>query len=755
MDTGLKERRMGGARWGLAVMAAAIVLAGASPLPFQEQTTPNSEARLISDVASIQPGEPFTVGVHIILDEGWHTYWKNAGDAGNGLALQWSLPAGFEAGPILWPRPEKVPYPPLMNYGYNDEVVFPVRITPPADLAPGSRVRLSTRADFLVCEDVCLPASATLSLELPVRAAAAERSRDAGLVDRYVQRLPLEAADIGWGARVAETGDGFVLAVRPPEGWDGSLAGAYFFPEHTTALSHTADQPAGTAAGPEGEEVRLRLTRGEYLSEEIESLAGVLVLPEGSALDDVGHRSLALAATVERGEAAVAWAQEPTTPLAPVAAGAGGAGGLSLVAALFFAFLGGVLLNLMPCVFPILSLKALGFATHAGDRSGMRRHGLAFGAGVVLTFLFVAGLLMAVRASGAEVGWGYQLQSPAVVALLAGLMVAIGLMLAGVYEFGASLTRLGGMGSGDGYSSSFATGILATIVATPCTAPFMGAAVGTALIRPPVEGLAVFAGLGLGMAAPYVTLSFWPAMARRLPKPGRWMETFKQFLAFPMFAVAVWLLWVFGLQVGVDAATRLLFGLLFLALGLWILGRWPATTASTRTRIVTRTAAAVAMVIAVLAGLEAARAEPPALATTAGGTAAAAAEWGEWSEARVAELREQGRPVFVDFTAAWCISCQVNERVALETEPARTAFAEHDVALLKADWTRRDPEITRALARFGRSGVPLYVMYPADPMAEPKLLPALLTPKIVVNAVEEAAASGSAVRQANVDGTRD
>ncbi|HEU4559375.1 MAG TPA: thioredoxin family protein [Longimicrobium sp.] len=704
----------------------------APPLSAQQDTTPHSEARLVSDAASVRAGEPFTVGLHVTLDKGWHTYWKNAGDAGNGLLATWSLPNGFSADSFAYPVPERIPYPPLVNYGYNDEVVFLATITPPAGLEPGRSVRLTLLAEYLVCADVCIPATAERSLELPVRAAPPTPSGDAALIRRYAGRLPVEHAQ--WATRAARTDSGFVLDVAPPRGWTGSLGGAYFFPANPALLDHVAAQPVGrTAAG----KYRLRLTRSAYLSGKPERIEGVLALADGGTFDAAGHRGLVVSAAVA--DAEVAWAAETTEPVAAagLAAGqgpaAGAVGGVGLLVAVLFALLGGVILNLMPCVFPILSLKALGFAGRGGDRAGMRRDGLVFAAGVILTFLTMAGLLMAVRASGAQVGWGYQLQSPAMVAALAALMFMIGLILAGVFEVGLALTRLGGLG-GSGEGSAFLTGVLATVVATPCTAPFMGAAVGAALIRPPLEGLLIFGALGVGMAAPYVALSFWPALARRLPRPGRWMETFKQVLAFPMFAVAIWLVWVFGLQTGMGGAAQLLSGLLLLAFAGWLIGRWPAITISTRTRWVTRALATGATVAAVAAGVAATRSETP---LPAGGGQAAALEWKPWSAAAVEEHRSAGRPVFVDFTAAWCISCQVNERVALETPAVRRAFAGRNVALLKADWTRRDPAITGALAAFGRSGVPLYVYYPADPAAKPVVLPALLTPMIVLATLEK------------------
>ena len=716
----------------LGLVVALLGAGAASVVPARlggQDTTPHSDVRLISETAALVPGEPFTLGIHITLDRGWHTYWKNAGDAGAALVARWSLPEGVVVDSLLHPWPERIPYPPLVNYGYNDEVVFLASGHTAGSLRPGDRARIAADLEFLVCEDICIPATARVAIEMPVVAegAAPGPSEDARLIARYRERLPIRSA--AWDIRAARTETGFVLGARPPEGWPGSLGGAYFFPADPAALDHAAPQPAGRS--PDGE-ARLRLAASPYMEDAPARLEGLLVLPEGSAFDAAGHRALEVSVPVESA-ALAGWAQEPTTPIAaPTSAAGGPTGGVTLLAALLFALIGGLILNLMPCVFPILSLKALGFAGRGGDRAGMRRDGVAFGAGVVLSFLAVAAVLMAVRATGAEVGWGYQLQSPAIVAALAALMFAIGLVLLGAVEVGTSLTRLGAVGAGEGPGAAFMTGVLATIVATPCTAPFMGAAIGTALVRPPAEGLTIFAGLGVGMAAPYVVLAFWPALARRLPRPGRWMETFRQVLAFPMFAVAVWLVWVFGLQVGMGGAARLLFALLLLALAVWILGRWPATSPR-RSRLVSRAAALAAVIVAALAGVAAAAGGEPLPSGEA--AEGAALEWGEFSEEAVASHRAAGRPVFVDFTAAWCISCKVNERVALETRTVRDAFAAADVALLKADWTRRDPAITRALASFGRSGVPLYVLYPADPAAEPVLLPSLLTPGMVLEAV--------------------
>ena len=546
----------------LGVLGSAWPVAAAA----QQDPTPHSEAELISEVSAVRPGESFTVGLRVTLDEGWHTYWENAGDAGNGVLMSWTLPDGFTVDSLRYPVPERIPYPPLMNYGYHDEVVFLATVTPPAELPDGS-VDLAAVADFLVCADVCIPASADLDLTLPVRAGTAPMavSESASLIRRFRDQMPVESDD--WAARAARTEGGFVLSIAPPDGWSGAFNGVYFFPDDPTILSHVADQPAGLA----GDELRLELTESEYMAGEPDAITGLLVLPEGQAFDDAGHRGIELSMPVEASGSE--WTSAAATPLAAPAepavgrAGAAG-GGLTLLVALFFALVGGVILNLMPCVFPILSLKALGFASRGGDRSAMRADGMAFGAGVIVTFLAVAGALLAVRAGGAQVGWGYQLQSPTVVALLAALMFGIGLWLAGVVELGrvAHPRRRDGrgrwprVGVPDGCARHDRGHTLHRAVHggghRRRTDPSARAR------RSPSSGPWESA-----WPRPTWSLSFWPALARKLPKPGRWMETFKQVLAFPMFAVAVWLVWVFGLQTGMGGAARLLFALLLLSAG--------------------------------------------------------------------------------------------------------------------------------------------------------------------------------------------
>ena len=702
--------------------------------------TPHSDALLAVETVSARPGTPLAVGLVITLDPGWHTYWRNPGDSGSEAILEWTLSPGLTAGSVQWPRPERVPYPPLMSYAYHDRVMLLTGVEVAESVPVGSVARLGLRASWLACQVICLPADTTLSAEIPVL--DAPPSPDPRWHAEFAATralLPLE--EPGWSATAVETDAGYTLELRAPEGWSARPTDLYFFPADPTAVDHVEPQ----APTWDGDVLKLSLLRSAYNTGP-SALAGVLVRSDGGGFDPEGSRpALAVTAPV------VAMASSGEAPPAPPGAGVPG----TLALALVLAFAGGLLLNLMPCVFPVLSLKIMGFVRHAGGDPGKtRRHGLAFAGGVVVSFLALAGALLAVRAAGAQVGWGFQLQSPPIVAFLCVLLFVLGLVMIGVVEPGLSLTRLGSVGSGEErYPDSFLTGVLAAVVATPCTAPFMGAAVGAALVRPAAEGLAIFAALGAGMATPYVVLSSWPALLARVPRPGPWMETLKQALAFPMFAVAVWLVWVFGLQTGVGGAAALLGALTSVAFGCWVLGRWPASTTRGRARVVTRAVALLSFLAAAVAAYRASSSEPAASAASdiaAGAPAAAGGIGLRWEPfgdgSAIATHRRAGRAVFVDFTAAWCISRQVNERVVLSSRRVLDAFRERDVALVKADWTRRDAAITRALASFGRSGVPLYVVYPADPAAEPELLPAVLTHGIVLDALERATAQPPAAR---------
>ncbi|GAC1433415.1 MAG: hypothetical protein NVSMB58_17320 [Terriglobales bacterium] len=406
---------------------------------------------------------------------------------------------------------------------------------------------------------------------------------------------------------------------------------------------------------------------------------------------------------------------------------------MSVATMVAFAFLGGVILNLMPCVFPVLSLKALGLMNAGGERREFRRHGALYGLGVLVCFWILLGLLLVLRKGGQQIGWGFQLQSPAFIAVLAALLFLMGLSLAGLFEIGMSWMGLGSsLASRSGYSGSFFTGMLATVVATPCTAPFMGTAIGFALGHSAVVAFAAFTALAIGLALPYVLLSWFPQWAHFLPKPGAWMETFKQVMAFPMFAAVIWLVWVFGKQVGVDAVARLLIGLLFIGLGAWLLGRIRHTA-------IAGVFAIILFALGLWLPITSARGEDVVKAANSAATSSTTAsrelQWGVFSPERVEQYRSQGHPVFVDFTAAWCLACQVNERAVFGSSEVRKMIRSKGVVLLKADWTSQDPVITKTLASFGRSGVPFYLLYGKDPSAPPAQLPEVVTPGIFLDAL--------------------
>ncbi|MEM1127470.1 MAG: thioredoxin family protein [Bacteroidota bacterium] len=688
-----------------------------------DDRSPYSAATLVSEGASIQPGVPFTLALRLDMDPHWHSYWENPGDSGQPTSLTWALPEGFTAAPFQWPYPKRIDLGPLTTYAYEDVVHLLVEVTPPADLAPGTSVELAGEAVWLICEEVCLPAREAVALTLPVRTEAPAPSPSAPALAEARADLPTTVSD--WTVRATRNGRTFALYATSASGRQLDPEGLQFFAATRSTIDHAAPQPVTR----EGNAYLVALQESDYAASPAERLRGTLVAPAGETWDDAGrYRALAVDVPVEDAQAAGLEA----------AGGADASGPPSLVWTLLLAFAGGLILNLMPCVFPILSIKILSFAGQQGASAAtLRRHGGVFGAGVIVSFWVLAGLLLALRAGGDQIGWGFQLQSPPFIALMALLFFGLGLSLLGVFEIGLGLMQKAGQlerTAQQGEASltgSFFSGVLATVVATPCTAPFMGAALGVALTMPAWQSLVVFTALGAGMAAPYVLLSMAPRLIDRLPRPGPWMETLKQGLAFPMFATTVWLVWVFGQQAGIDGVAFLLLACLVLGVAGWTLGRWNPVRTGGRV-LVPRTAAAVGLVGAVALGLMGAQASP---ATSMASASAGADVWQPWSQERVEALRAEGRPVFIDFTAAWCLTCQVNKRTTLRTETIQDAFADRNVALLEADWTNEDPAITTALESFGRSGVPLYVLYPGDG-SDPVLLPEILTTSIVLNALD-------------------
>jgi thiol:disulfide interchange protein DsbD len=669
----------------------------------------------------IAPGQTLYVALHQKIAPGWHTYWRNPGDAGEPPKLGWTLPPGWRAGDIVWPAPKRLPVGPLMDYGYEGEVVLPVPVTAPAGAAVGSTARLKTAVSILVCKDVCVPEDAVLQIDLPVVKAPAQ-TIDPRIADSLASAPRKAALDAAMAVKAGR----LKIAVTGSALHGPAVSDAYFYPYDSTVIDHAKPQLVDRGRGG----LTLSMEPGyAFKHGKAPSQIQGLLAVDGQTFE----------ITARPGPLpALAGGLGPPPSRADAGGGSGSLAGLALAAG--SALLGGMILNLMPCVFPILSIKALALASHAGEASRPRLQGLAFLAGVLATFVALAALLIAAKAAGAAVGWGFQLQSPGVVAALALVMLLIGLNLSGVYEAGLSLQAAAGGGSGHGVVGSALTGALAVVVAAPCTAPFMAGAIAWALTQSEPAALVVFAALGLGFAAPFTLLSFAPGLMRRLPKPGPWMEGLKKALAFPMYGAAAWLVWVATLQAGTTALAALLAAGVVLALAAWLYGA--AQRAQTRGSrpVLIYAASGLAAVLAAGAALAGLRAPASAAAATSAGAVAEVPEE-PFSAERLDALRAQGKPVFVNFTAAWCITCQVNERAALSSPEVAQAFARAGAVYLKADWTRRDPQIAQALAEHGRAGVPLYLVYGKDGGA-PQVLPQLLTQGEVVAAIQKAAAQG-------------
>ncbi len=693
----------------LATTLASLALLGLSLLPAGAQglrAPPGAvTASLVSDSAAVVPGLPFDVGIRLSMGQGWHVYWRNPGDSGTAPEMAWRLPEGFSTGPVSWPAPERIPEPPMMSYGYEGNVVLVVPVTAPRELPAGATATLSGRLSYLACKDICVPGSADLSLDLPVSDAPVRDTAGAAAIAASRAAAPVPSP---WPATLAKGGRGVMLHVGRPGLPTGPLPGAAFFPYADTVLDNAADQVA--EADGSGIYVGLKLSEPDA---PLESLPGVLAFEEGG-------RRVAYEIGVPP---APATSPPPPPAKAAPAPRPADAESVTFWGALGLALLGGVLLNLMPCVFPVLSIKVLALVRQAGSSPGrVRVHGLAYAAGVLSSLLVLAGGLVALKAGGAGVGWGFQLQSPVVVAALAYAMFAMGLGLLGALQIGAGVAGLGdGLARRDGYQGSFFTGALATVVATPCTAPFMGAAVGYALTQPAPVALSVFLALGTGMALPFLALTACPSALRALPRPGPWMETLKRVLSLPLFLTVAWLAWVLSQQVGAKAFWGFAGGFPLLAAILAVRGlSRGGDLASARLGI---GAGMAALLVAVLAFDAGAGARVPA-----GG-----ANWEPFSRVRLNTLRAEGRTVFVDVTAAWCITCQVNDRTTLSSDAVRKAFEQGKVALLKADWTRLEPEIGAFLSENGREGVPLYLLYKGN--GEPMVLPQVLTPGTVRDAL--------------------
>jgi thiol:disulfide interchange protein len=694
--------------------------------------TDNVKARLVSEVNGIGPGQVFWVALELTIRDGWHTYWRNPGDSGEPTKLTWQLPPGFTAGDIVWTTPHRFEIAPLVNYGYAKHAMHLVQITAPKDLKAGAPVTLAAKASWLVCSDVCIPEGADLQVILPAGAQAGGIDpKESSLFSAARSELP-SAQPAATNARIA--GDQLIVTLGSE--WGATLSqikSLAFFPYDDGGIEYATPQKLTRTK----DAVELSMKLG-YKPPNAGAIRGVLVVSQqnGAQIDTVpieiaADFSGAGASQVKAGQLAAPPAQAHQEPEH------------SLIVLMLLAMLGGLILNLMPCVFPVLSIKAISVVEQAKKHPGIVRiKGLVFAAGVISSMLALAAVLLGLRAGGEEIGWGFQLQSPLFVTLLIYLLLAVGLNLSGVFEFGGGLAGVGdGLTHGDGYRASFFTGLLTTLVATPCTAPFMAPALGAALTQPAINALCIFAALGIGLSLPFVLLSFAPWMRRVLPKPGAWMDTLKQVFAFPIYASAAWLLWVLSHETSSFGLGAALAGTVLIGLAAWAYQKSNSSSGGGKVTVLITAAAALLLAIILpvrFADVATAAAAPGELAQSKAG----ADEWQPYSAARVAELTAAGRPLLVNFTASWCLTCLVNERNAFSDSAVQEIFRDKKVVLMKGDWTNRDPAITHALAAFGRAGVPLYVVYNSKPgSTEPLVLPQILTAGVVQSAFADAPAN--------------
>jgi len=654
--------------------------------------TPQAIVDLLAEPVLIEQGKPITLGLRFRPVPGWHIYWFNPGDSGLPPSITWKLPPGWTAGELQFPFPEKILVPPLVSYGYEQETVLLVQLTPPPDQPLPQKIPIEAAVDWLICRETCLPASATLSLSLtPQPKPNPDLKR---LFDQLRLELPITLPT----QQILSTPSPSSLLLTIPN--SSPLGSLTFFPEEGDWLDEF--QPAPTTHTKSKHQLTLPLKPNAKLPA---LLTGILLAE--NPWDTAGHRALRI-----------------SIPLTPPSTSTS-----RLPLTLLFAFLGGLILNVMPCVFPILSLKALHLVQiSAESRSAARREGFAFTLGVLLSLLSLATLLIVLRSSGQALGWGFQLQSPPVVWLLLSLLFALSLNLLGVFEFQVLLGNLAAKSPHQGWTGAFASGLLAVAVASPCTAPLMGVALAAAFALPPLGTLLIFSFLAIGFALPVLLFSLVPALLSFLPKPGAWMNTFKKILSLPMFAAVLWLLWVATRLSGSTATLPILLALLLLTIGLILLGK--AQKSFPPPKLLRLSSFALILLSTLTPALLLKTASSPA-------TPAYSLDRLPWSEAEVARQLAAGRTVFIDFTAAWCLTCQVNERLTLSRPEIQAAFREKNIAFLVADWTRRDPAITAALQKYGREGVPTYVLLRPAPNAPPQLLPELITPSIVLEALSQ------------------
>ena len=660
--------------------------------------TERTRAELLAHAPDgLEPGKPVWVGLQLAHQPEWHSYWKNPGDSGLPTKLEWKLPVGVLAGEIAWPMPRKYPIGTLINYGYEHTVLLPAPLTITPEFKPsllGGALEIKLKAQWLVCRRECIPEEGEFLLAIPARSAIALHGP---VFQESFAAQPKQLAGKAT-ATIDETSLRLRVSGLPADFRDKPLE---FFPEAPEVIETSA--PWSQAW--EGQIWTARVPLSPQRSQSPDVMP--IVLTQGNK----GWRVDALVQGPWPAMAApvtMSPALQEALRKNVIAAGTESGSGLSLMVALLGALLGGLILNLMPCVFPVLAIKVVGFTQHAANQRARRLDGAAYSAGVVASFMALGLILVALRGAGQQLGWGFQLQVPGVVAALAVLFALIGLNLAGLFEVRQCIpARLASLQSNNPVANAFLSGVLAVVVASPCTAPFMGAALGLAVALPAAQAILIFATLGAGMALPYLVASWIPAFTQLLPRPGEWTVTFRKLMAYPMFAAVAWLIWVLGQQTGIDAAGALLAVLVATSMLAWSLSLLGRTRLIVGGIAVAWTAGCAWLLVGQISTVR-----PPQAAAVSDSV------WQNWAPGRAEVLLASGRPVFVDFTAAWCVTCQYNKKTVLQDPQVLAAFASKDVALLRADWTIRDPEITAELGKFGRSGVPLYVLYSGNGPAQ-------------------------------------
>jgi thiol:disulfide interchange protein/DsbC/DsbD-like thiol-disulfide interchange protein len=686
------------------------------------------EVEILSASRAVAPGETMWVAIRLKPTKGWHTYWRYAGDVGSAPSVVWNLPSGWKAGQIVWPTPHRMSSPPLASYGYKRELVLATPIEVPRNARVGSTASIAGRITWVVCDEECVSDEVDLSIARPVAASPVIDPVVTAAIDGEQQRAPLAQGD--WTVRAAVDSSDLILLARPSS---GSFAGATLPTDFFIDTAGVIDHAAPVRARWTDSLIELRIKRSEYANGSPARVGGLVIFGKTDSIGSGDNRAFEISAPVDQSVADARVA----LGLSAVESDTTNVKGLMFAA--LFGLLGGTLLNLMPCVLPVLSIKLFGVAEMASQSgAAAKRHAMWFVTGVLLSMWALVGMLLALRAAGNEIGWGYQLQSPVVVSLLALVMLVAALNMAGVFTIGPIGGRLLSVADRQsGPMQDILSGALVVLLATPCSAPFISSAAGYALTHGVVPSFTVFTAIALGLTWPVVLIAFAPSLQRRVPKPGPWMLTLRQFLVFPLLASAAWLTWVVGRQAGVDVMGVLLAAMTIVSLALWLYGKVAySERASTRYGGIAAAGGvfAVAVGFAVVTAMNAKPVAAPSTTVAEGTTGSLA--WQPFTDSTLRVARASGVPVMLDVTADWCLTCKLNERVAFASERVRVALDSGNVRLLKADWTNRSPEITRLISGFGRSGVPVVVLYPPGEKSEPVVLPTLLTPGIVIEALE-------------------